>query len=204
MELTVFAEWLNAVFFDLDYAILGFYHSLAAACGWLLSPVLGTLTLTAWKGALLILISIVMICFRKTRRTGICCLLALAIGALFTNLLVKPAVARPRPYDFDATLRLWWEYAGSHVESDLSFPSGHMTAACGFTSAFVLSRGKKWLPWGILYIVLMGVSRNYLIVHYPSDVLFGFLFGAVAGIISFFLVRAVYRRWGNTKALRER
>lgn len=204
MELTVFAEWLNAVFFDLDYAILGFYHSLAAACGWLLSPVLGTLTLTAWKGALLILISIVMICFRKTRRTGICCLLALAIGALFTNLLVKPAVARPRPYDFDATLRLWWEYAGSHVESDLSFPSGHMTAACGFTSAFVLSRGKKWLPWGILYVVLMGVSRNYLIVHYPSDVLFGFLFGAVAGIISFFLVRAVYRRWGNTKALRER
>ena len=203
MELTVSAQWLNDVFFSLDYAILSFYHTLAAACGWLLTPVLGTLTLTAWKGAFLILLSLVLICFRKTRRAGICCLLAMAIGALFTNLIVKNAVARPRPYDYDATLRIWWEYVGAHLESDFCFPSGHMTAACAFSTGFVLCRGRRWLPWGILYVVLMGISRNYLIVHYPSDVVGGFVFGTAAGVASYYIVRAIYLRWGNSRALRE-
>lgn len=203
MELTVFAGWLNDVFFEMDFAIEQFYHSLAVSLGWLLTPVLGTLTLTAWEGVPLILLAIGLICFRKTRRTGICCLLALGIGALFTNLIVKNAVARPRPYNFDPTLRQWWEYVGAHMESEFSFPSGHMTAACDFTTGFVLVRGKRWLPWGILYVVLMGASRNYLVVHYPSDVLGGLVFGVAAGIVSYYIVCAIYRRWGNTPALRE-
>ena len=202
LALTPMAQGLTDVFYNMDFAILSFYHNLAeTAAGRILSPILYVITLTGWKGAFLILLSLVMIAFRKTRRTGICCLLALAIGAIFTNLIVKNAVARPRPYNFDDTLRTWWIYAGSHMESDLSFPSGHMTAACAFTTGFVLSRGKKWLPVGILYVCLMGISRNFLIVHYPSDVVGGFLFGACAGILSFFLVRAIYRKWGQTKLL---
>lgn len=202
MELTVFAQGINSVFYQLDYAILSFYHTLAAACGWLYY-LLYPITLTGWKGAFLIVLSIVMICFRKTRKTGLCCLLGLAIGATFTNVIIKNAVARPRPYDFDTTLREWWVYAGAHVESDLSFPSGHMTAACAFTSAFVLVRGKKWLPWGILYVLLMGVSRNYLIVHYPSDVLGGLVFGCLGGALSFLIISAVYRKWGESRFLHE-
>ena len=204
LALTPLAQGLTDVFYDFDFAILGFYHQLAqSAAGRVLSPVLYVITLTGWKGAFLILMSLVMIAFRKTRRTGICCLVALAIGALFTNLIVKNMVARPRPYHFDATLRAWWIYAGSHMESEFSFPSGHMTAACGFTSAFVLTRGKKWLPAGIVYVCLMGISRNYLVVHYPSDVLGGFVFGTCAGIISFYLIRAIYRKWGQSRLLRE-
>ena len=202
--LTPLAQGVTDVFYDMDYAILGFYHRLAeSAAGSVLSPVLNVITVTAWKGIPLILLSILLICFRKTRRTGICSLLAIAIGALFTNLIIKNAVARPRPYNFDETLRVWWIYAGSHMESDLSFPSGHMTCACAFTTGFVLSRGKKWLPWGVLYVFLMGVSRNFLIVHYPSDVLGGFVFGTCAGVIAFFLVRAIYARWGETRFLTE-
>ena len=202
--LTAVAAWLNTAWQGFDYAILSFYHSLAVSAGGFLNPVLGTLTLTAWKGAFLILMSLILIAFRKTRRTGICTLLAIIIGALFTNVLIKHAVSRPRPYNFDqTTLRAWWIYVGSHMESDLSFPSGHMTAACAFTSAFVLSRGWKWLPVGVVYVVLMGASRNYLMVHYPTDVIAGFLFGTIAGIISYFLVRAVYRRFGESRLLRE-
>ena len=204
IALTTLAQWINAVFFEMDYAILGFYHDLAqTAFGRVLAPILNAITLTGWKGAFLILVSLALIIFRKTRRTGLCTLLALLIGAIFTNVIVKNAVARPRPYNFDSVLRSWWIYVGSHMESDLSFPSGHMTAACGFTSAFVLSRGKKWLPVALLYIILMGVSRNFLIVHYPSDVLGGFLFGTCAGVISFFVIRAIYQKWGKSKLLDE-
>ena len=204
VALTPLAQGLTDVFYDMDFAILGFYHRLAeSAAGPVLSPILNVITFTAWKGIPLILLSIVLMCFRKTRRAGITALMAIAIGALFTNLIIKNAVARPRPYNFDSTLRTWWIYAGSHMESDLSFPSGHMTCACAFTTGFVLSRGKKWLPLGIIYVILMGVSRNFLIVHYPSDVIGGFIFGTCAGIIAFFIVRAIYRKWGNSRFLAE-
>ncbi len=204
IALTAFAQWLNQLFFNTDYAILSWYHDLAqTTAGRILSPILNAITLTAWKGAFLIVLAIVLICFRKTRRAGLCSLLALAIGVVMVNGFVKDLVARPRPYDFDATMREWWVFAGSHFESDYCFPSGHMNAACAFTSGFVFTRGKKWLPWGLLYVVLMGVSRNFLIVHYPSDIVGGFIFGTCAGLISWLIIRAVYRKWGQTKILRE-
>lgn len=204
LTLTGFAQWLNSLFFGMDFAVLSFFHDLAKTpAGSVLAPVLNLITLTGWKGLFLILLSVAMILFRKTRRTGICTLLALTIGALFTNVIVKNAVARPRPYDFDATLRTWWNYAGAHLESDFSFPSGHMTAACGFMSAFILVHGKKWLLPGFVYVLLMGASRMFLIVHYPSDILGGLFFGACAGLLSFLIVSALYRRFGSSRFLNE-
>lgn len=204
LTMTTLAQWLTAVFFSMDYAVLEAFHKFAQTpFGRILAPILNIITLTGWKGALLIAVSVVMIVFRKTRKTGLCTLLALTIGAILTNVIVKNAVARPRPYDFDSSLRLWWEYAGSHLETDFSFPSGHMTAACGFTTGFVLSRGKKWVLPGIIYILLMGISRMIIVVHYPSDILGGLLFGVCAGVISFCILAAIYRKWGNSKLLHE-
>lgn len=198
MELTAFAAWLNTVFFELDYAILRFYHTLAGSFGPLLTPAMNLITLTAWNGALPVVIALALLCLRKTRKTGLCILLGLALGVIFTNLIVKTAVARPRPYAFDDVLREWWIFVGGHKESDFCFPSGHMTAACAFSTAVILTRGKKWLPWGVLYALLVGASRNYLIVHYPSDVLGGLIFGALAGVLSFLIIRAAYNKWEET------
>ncbi len=204
LALTSFAQWIFNVFYAMDFAVLEWFHSFAQTpFGRFCAPILNLITLTGWKGAFLILASLVMIAFRKTRRTGLCSLLALTIGALFTNIIVKNAVARPRPYDYDAVLRAWWEYAGAHFESDYCFPSGHMTAACGFTTGFVAIRGRKWIIPGILYVLLMGISRMFLIVHYPSDILGGFVFGVCAGIISFFIILTIYRKWGQSKLLHE-
>ena len=77
-----------------------------------------------------ILLSIVLIFFRSTRRYGTAMLLGLAIGALITNICVKPLIARPRPYTWDGSVyQKFWIELGKHTESDKSFPSGHMTAA---------------------------------------------------------------------------
>ena len=46
MELTASAQWINDVFYQLDFSILSFYHSLAESASGILTPVLGTLTLT--------------------------------------------------------------------------------------------------------------------------------------------------------------
>ena len=205
--LTPVAQWLTDVFFSLDKAILAWYHSLALAAGGILTPIADVISYTGWKGALFIVLGLVMLLFRKTRKTGICCLLAIGIGALFANVIIKPLVQRPRPYDFDGTMHEWWSYAKqmsfSPKESDFSFPSGHMNAACAFSLGVVATRGKKWAPWALLYVVLMGMSRNFLIVHYPSDVLFAFVTGTVAGLLAFLIVRLIYKKWGRTKFLAE-
>lgn len=68
-----------------------------------------------------------------------------------------------------------------------SFPSGHTTTAFGFSVAFLLNTKKRWTGWLVLAIaVLMGFSRLYVGVHYPSDVAAGLIVGsAVACIVTF-------------------
>ena len=202
MELTAFAAWLNLTFHDLDYAVFAWVHSLAEAAGGFLTPLAHAVSRTGWKGAFLIVLSIVLICFRKTRKTGLCALLAIVIGALFANVLVKPLAARPRPYTYDA-LVAWWQYVGAATESDFCFPSGHTTVVTDFMTAVALVRGGKWAPVAVVYVLLMAFSRVYLIVHYTTDVLGGFVFGFAAGVLSYLIIRAVYRRWGGTRFLRD-
>ena len=204
--LTPAAQWLMDVFFRLDYAILQWYHGLGEAAGPVLTPIADLISWTGWKGLFLIVVAVVLLLIPKTRRTGVCCAIALAVGYILVNKLIKPAVARPRPYDYNADLKLWFEYVRamsfSLKESDLAFPSGHMNAATALAAAVVFARGKKWLPWMLLYVVLMGMSRNYLIVHYPSDVFFAFFTGLIAAVIGWAVTTVIYKKWGNSKLLR--
>lgn len=198
--LTPAANFINDIFFAADYQILAWYHALAVACPWL-TPIMEGISLTAKSGIPLILISIVLICFKKTRRTGVYCLAGLAIGALLVNVIVKPLIMRPRPYVYSAEIRSWWEAVGMNTESDGSFPSGHTNAAADFSVAFCFANGKKYIPWAALYILLMGISRNFLQVHYPSDVLFGIIFGVGAGIIAGVVVGFVYKKLEERKSI---
>jgi undecaprenyl-diphosphatase len=103
-------------------------------------------------------------------------LLVSAIGGILLNNLLKVGFDRPRPRVFE------W---GSQALSS-SFPSGHaMSAAAVYgTVAYLAARLQKrmWhrvatmLIAGIL-IVLIALTRLYLGVHYPSDVLAGIIIG---------------------------
>lgn len=205
--LTPTAQWISDVFFALDKAILEWYHSLALSAGQVLTPLADLVSWTGWKGLFLIVVTLILLLFRKTRKTGLYCAAAMLIGYVLVNVLIKPAIARPRPYAFDETIRQWWDYVSglsfSLKESDLSFPSGHMNAACAFAGGVVFSRGKKWLAPMLVYVILMGMSRNYLQVHYPSDILFAFCTGLLAAVAGALLMRTVYRKWGESKLLRE-
>ena len=194
MQLNGFALWITGAFQGLDYYLLSFYHSLAQNWGAVLTPILRLITLTGEDGLFLIAVSFLMMAFPKTRKTGACTLLAIAVGAVFTNVLIKHIVFRPRPYVYRADYREWWTYVGAIVESDRSFPSGHTTAAAAFSTAFVYIRGKKFLPWAVVYVLLMAISRNYLIVHYPSDVIVGTVVGFCGGTIAFLLLSRFWSR----------
>ena len=191
------ANWLNCTFYSFDYSIFDFFHSLALSAGNILTPIAEFLAIIGDNGYFSFLVGLILICFKKTRKCGICIIFAVGFGALFTNIAIKNIVARPRPYASDVTaFKEWWEYVGSHLESEFSFPSGHTTAAMSAMTALCIAIGKqrKWIiAPASLYVVIMGASRNYLLVHYATDVIAAYIVGALAAIVSVFTVGAVWK-----------
>lgn len=194
MEPTGIAQLISDTFYSFDMAVLEAVHSFAESSGGFIRFILRLITYTGYGGLCLILASLVLIAFKKTRKYGLCSLAAVAVGAIFTNVALKNIVDRIRPYDMHTTLHDWWLSMGAMVERDGSFPSGHMTAAAAFSTAIMIVGGKKTL-WLIVYEVLMGFSRLYFVVHYPSDVLGGFIVGTVAGALGAVIGKKLYERW---------
>lgn len=193
-QLTTAANWLNTFFGSLDHAILQFYNNLHLACGKPLDLAVSLFTRLGDGGIFLILVGLLLILFRKTRKVGFGMVGGILIGAIFTNLCVKNIVARPRPYMYLQEYRDWWVAAGQHIESEFSFPSGHTTAAmASMTPVFFF--GKKRVSWlAFVFVIVLGATRNYLMVHFPSDILGGIIVGGIAGLIAYILLEAFYDR----------
>ena len=196
MELTAAAAWLNAGFAAFDQNVTAAVHRLYDAAGGIMTPFLNLVSLLGKGGIFLILLSLALLLVRKTRRFGTAMLLGLALGALFVNLYLKVVIARPRPYADEAGFYYpLWVLLGRHVESDFSFPSGHTNAAfAAMVPVFLLGR-KRWSWLALLFGLLMGVSRIYLVVHFPTDVIGGLITGTLAGIIGTLVALNLPRAW---------
>jgi len=134
-----------------------------------------------------------ILCFpKKTRKYGVAMVVAFLVALLLVNVLIKPGVGRLRPYvtlkdtPFWETYQTHWANAGSHLEDDMSFPSGHTSlnfATFTALTAVLLKDKKKW-AWAIMIIpLIVGITRIIRCVHYPSDVLGGMIIGILAGVI---------------------
>lgn len=151
-----------------------------------LSGAMRAITHLGDAGAFWILLAAVLLVAKKTRRLGAACASALAMGALATNVFLKNLVQRIRPYAALEKLRILVS-----EPSDWSFPSGHATAS--FAAAWVLFRlaPKKVGVPALLLAILIALSRLYVGVHYPTDVLAGAAIGVLSGELS---VRLIQRR----------
>ena len=99
----------------------------------------------------------------------------LAVGVIICNLLLKYTVARPRP------CHILPEFARIRVPKDYSFPSGHTMSS--FICATIITEANFWLGIAAVAVALMiGFSRLYLYVHFPSDVLCGAFLGTLSGV----------------------
>lgn len=159
-----------------------------------LDKVLPIITKLGDAGIFWIVVAIVLLFFKKTRKTGIMIGVALLSGLIIGNLTLKPLVARIRPYDMPGVeIDLLIERL-----SDKSFPSGHTLAS--FEAATVLLINDK--RFGIPAIVLASViafSRLYLYVHYPTDVLGGIVLGVLIAFASCFIVNKVQKLYSEKR-----
>ena len=104
----------------------------------------------------------------RGRRRDAALLAAAVIGSTLLNTVLKAVFQRDRP-DF-------WEHLV--VEDSYSFPSGHAMASMSLAAALVvIAWSSRWrwpaIAGGAVYVLVVGVSRIYLGVHFPSDILAG-------------------------------
>ncbi len=193
------ANWLDVAFYGFDNAILGFWGGLAESAGVFFTPFMKFISSFGTKGIFMVLLSVILLLFKSTRKHGLTALISIIIGALITNVVLKNLVARARPYTH-SEYQAWWAIVGSPTESDYSFPSGHATIATDCFVAIFLASKKKSVSWlWIVGALLICLSRNYLMVHYPTDVIAGVIVGLIAAISAKLLVDYIYKKLENNK-----
>lgn len=172
----------------------------------------GTPALDKWSlqitaignGASVIALGLVLCAFLWVLRYRLAVLLLVmgVFGADLGNRVLKSTFDRPRPELF----RIDTPHA---QPTSASFPSGHATAAMALflIVAYLLSQlgGRGWfrvvsIGFAAALILAIGVSRVYLGVHYPSDVIAGFLFGFVWVNLCIFGVEGVRVMRGRSRA----
>ena len=164
-------EWLLA----LDTAALDAIQGMRCA---FLDAVMPFISKLGDGGAIWIALTLVLMLFRKTRRTGYMLALSLVLGLLIGNLTLKPLIARVRPYDANPDFVLLIDRL-----SDYSFPSGHTLASFEAAAVLLMQYRAKAVP-ALVLALLIAFSRLYLYVHYPSDVFAGALLGVAFACIA--------------------
>lgn len=186
------AQWLNTVFCDFDGAIFNFMNVLHIKAGAFLDTFFKIITFFGEGGWLYIVAGVVLLLFKNTRKTGVVILISISLGSIFTNLVIKNLVSRPRPFTASDFYYNCWNEVGPTIVGKNSFPSGHSTAVAASTLGWILTSDKKSRFLGVVFALLMGCSRIYLFVHYPTDVIAGFIVGSVAATCGYFIAKFVY------------
>ena len=190
--------FLNEFIVNIDVAIYQFVDSI-------MNPVMNVIFtfithLGDTPGIIWCILGICLLIPKKTRKLGVLLFAGLAISSVINNLCLKEIIDRPRPYNLDPSV---WEKAGYLYEwpnlikksSSPSFPSGHTSTSIGAAFALLLGCKKKYLGVGIPAFILsflVGFSRIYVHVHYPTDVIAGAVVGLISGLIVWIFIEKVF------------
>lgn len=156
----------------------------------LLDPFMKLYTQLGNTGVLFIVLGILMLFFKQTRKAGLSALCAMLIGLIVVNFTIKPLVSRPRPW---LVIENFVNLVPEHDPN--SFPSGHTNAAFAFAIAVCLSAPRRWMKLtAACMAAVMGLSRLYVGVHFPSDVLAGAVIGSLCGLLGALAVKKGWER----------
>ncbi len=143
-----------------------------------LNPVMTSITKLGDAGIFWILLTLILLLFKRTRKIGIAAVCSLILQALIIFVL-KNAVMRVRPYDaIEGLIPLVKKL------SDFSFPSGHSGASFAVAVVCLKKLPKKYGIPLLVLACLIALSRMYVGVHYPTDVLVGTLIGIITALVS--------------------
>ena len=140
-------------------------------------------------GIVWIILTVILLLIPKTRKSGVYMAVALIADLIICNVILKPIVARIRPYSINQTVHLLVTPL-----KDYSFPSGHTAASFASVSALYFAGRKRMAAGTLIVSVLIAFSRMYLYVHYPTDVLGGLIIGLLCGWIADMIIQKVMKK----------
>lgn len=140
-------------------------------------------------GIIWIILTLILLLIPKTRKTGIIMTAALLVDLVLCNMLLKNLVARTRPFDVNTAVQLLVA-----KPRDYSFPSGHTAASFASVTALYLAGEKKMWKAALVLAVLIALSRLYLYVHYPTDIIGGVIFGSLSGYLGYKIVEWIQKK----------
>jgi undecaprenyl-diphosphatase len=176
-----------------DRAVLLWIHTTFPS--WLDGPMRMVTALGYYWFVLLLLVVVVPLFYQRGWKLSAILLLVSTAGSAVLTTVLKSVFQRARPELFDS----------GYDASFYSFPSGHATVAVGLYGmltlvlAYRLQGTARWavVVSGILVVILIGFSRLYLGVHYPTDIVAGYL----AALLWLVCVGAVYALWLSARNL---
>ena len=136
---------------------------------------LGVTKIAGSYGQFWVVIALLLLIFKRTRRAGVAVLIAYIGVFLLGQYGLKNLISRPRPCQIDTAFPLLVSRPSSS-----SFPSTHSAWAFGGATAIFLWHKKAGIA-AYVAAVLIGFSRLYLFLHFPTDVLFGAGMGVSLG-----------------------
>lgn len=144
-------------------------------------------------GVLWIFIGICLLFFKKTRTSAIVMFVSLAVGFVFNDFVLKNIFGRPRPFEEYSAFAEFIKSIGMDLPSGNSFPSGHSYSA--FNCAVVLTIFHKKAGYVLIPTAFMiAISRVFLCVHYPTDILAGMILGILTAVVSFTVYKLILKK----------
>ena len=185
----------NTFFFEWEPQLMVFLQSLIGPVG---VKIASFLSMFGEEYIMVVVFGFLYLCWDK--QAGIFVGTNLMVN-LTLNPLVKNIFMRRRPYFDHAGVKCLKPVDSSADIYDLSaqgysFPSGHSNNASTMYGSVAAVMKKKWI-WitAVVVILLVGISRVILGVHYPTDVLVGWTMGIVIIVVMSFLQKKVQRKW---------
>lgn len=158
---------------DIQLSILQFFQSIRNP---ILNLIFIGLTMTAEVPVIVIFTAVMYWCINKKYGQK---LLFIIVGNITLNTCIKEFVKAPRPIGTDGLKAMRVETATGY-----SFPSGHTQTATAFWVGLMTIFKKNWLYiLGSIMFIGIGISRLYLGVHWPIDVICGWIFGIIFTLI---------------------
>lgn len=139
-----------------------------------LDPIVLALTSLGNGGIIWIVLAALLLAQKKYQKAGLAMVVSMLLGFLVTNVILKNWVCRPRPYTVIPELH------ALVTAADWSFPSGHSTSSIAAATAMYYRMPRYFGVPALALAILICLSRLYVGVHYPTDVLFGILAGLVS------------------------
>lgn len=153
-----------------------------------LDKVMVFLSMIGEAGIVWIILAIVLLIMKRTRRCGAQMAVAMLLAFIIGNLILKNVIARDRPCWIDPTVALLVKNP-----TDFSFPSGH--SMNGFAAAVtILFYNRRWGIVAIVLAALIAFSRLYNFVHFPTDVFIGIVIGSVVACVTNVLFARLKRK----------